>query len=98
MASIGQWPQSNLLLCLIKELGVGPCVPNSCLVILSQSHRILGKPPVLFTDLTEGKENWPLEPMSMHDISARLHIDIPSLTIVTGLKTSSGVLHCGPCL
>lgn len=62
----------------IKELRVGPYVATSCLVTLSQSDRILGKPPVLFTDLIEEKENWSPESMSVHDVSAigRLHIDI----------------------
>ena len=63
---------------LIKELEVGPYVPTSCLVTSSQSDRVLGQPHVLFTDLTEEKENWSLEPMPMCDIPAigRLLVDM----------------------
>lgn len=63
---------------LIKELEVGPYVPTSCLVTPTQSDRVLEKPPLLFTDLTEEKENWSLEPMPVRDIPAigRLLVDM----------------------
>lgn len=57
---------------------MGPCVPSSCLVTLSQGDRDLGKSPVLFTDLIEEKENWSLEPIPVRDIPVigRLLVDI----------------------
>lgn len=57
---------------------MGPYVPISCLVTLSQGDRVLEKPPVLFTDLTEEKENWSLEPMPVRDIPtiSRMLVDV----------------------
>lgn len=63
---------------LNKESELGPCVPTSSLVTLSQGDRILEKSPVLFTDLIEEKENWSLEPMPVRDIPVigRLLVDM----------------------